>query len=214
MNEQNNLEQYTKYRGISRKLNGKILKYIHTTDKPRNDFKLIKVIKNNEVYLDSEVEQDYIYDFIIYEKTIENQSGLDMYLQKHEVVDNDEIKLINAMKNAKTALYKVIENSEDNLTITLENIQTNERLNIVDIGFSSSLNKQCLVFTRIISLDEISFTSGMSMVFSINHEDFIKRVLKKEMKKSDLDIHIQRFISYFYLSRKHGYDIRMVQTTK
>ncbi|MGL5712388.1 MAG: hypothetical protein ACRCXT_02475 [Paraclostridium sp.] len=214
MNAQKNLEQYTKYRGISRKLNGKILKYIHTTEKPRNDLSLIKIIRNNEVYLDSEVEQDYIYDFIIYEKTINNQSGLDMYLQNHEVVDSDEIKLIDAMKNAKSVLYKVIEVNGENLTITLENIETNEMIDIVDIGFSGTLNKNCLVFTRIISLDDISFTSGMSMIFNINHEDFIKRILKKELKKSDLDTDIQRFISYFYLARKNGYNISMVQTTK
>ena len=199
--------EYSKYRNIGMYLNDDILECLHDTQKPINDFKLLKIMKDNEIYLHREDEQDLCYDFILYEKTLNKKSGLDIYLENNDIEDEEELKLINAMKNAKTALYKAIGIDKEGSSVLLENVDTGERVGIIDIGLSKSIQEECLIFTRLIRLENISFTSGMSMVFDVDHEDFLKRVLKKEIRKSNLDSDIQRFISYFYLSRKHGYSI-------
>ncbi|MGL5712386.1 MAG: hypothetical protein ACRCXT_02485 [Paraclostridium sp.] len=199
--------EYSKYRNIGKYLNDDILEYLHDTQKPINDLKLLKIIKGNEIQLYTEDEQDLCYDFILYEKTLNKKSGIDIYLENNDVEDEEELKLINAMKNSYTALYRAIGVDKSGCSVLLENIDTGERTGIIDIGLSKSLNEECLIFTRLIKLENINFTSGMSMVFNTNHEEFLKRVLKKEIRKSNLDSDIQRFISYFYLSRKHGHSI-------
>lgn len=103
------VKEYSKYRSIGMYLNDDILECLHDTQKPINDFKLLKIMKGNEIRLHKENEQDLCYDFILYEKTLNKKSG------------------------------------------------------IIDIGLSKSIQDECLIFTR--------------------------------------------FISYFYLSRKHGYNI-------
>lgn len=199
--------EYSKYRNIGKHLNEDILKYLKLTQKPISDLRLLKIINGNEIQLYKEDEDDLCYDFILYEKTLNKKSGIDIYLENNDIQDEDELKLINAMKNVKTALYKAIGIDKEGSSVLLENVDTGERIGIIDIGLSKSIQEECLIFTRLIRLENISFTSGMSMVFDVNHEDFLKRVLKKEIRKSNLDSDIQRFISYFYLSRKHGYSI-------
>lgn len=108
------------------------------------------------------------------------------------------------MKNANTTMYEVLESNEEKATVKLKDIETNE---IIDFGLSKSITENCLIFTRILSTEEVNFTSGLLMIFSKNHKEYLARVLKKEIRKSSLDKQVQMFISYFHLARKQGTNI-------
>lgn len=52
------------------------------------------------------------------------------------------------------------------------------------------------------------------MLFNLNHIDFLERVAKKEMKKLNIENeNVKRFITFFYLSRQHGYNMTLTPTT-
>lgn len=195
---------YIDYRNAGKQLNNKILNFLNYTQKPSNDLKLLKILKGNNVYMFSPEEKDRSYDFIIYEKTLHGKSGLDLYLENIETNDTKELQLIDAMKNASAAIYKVMDLNSEKSTVKLQDLDTDEIIEIIDFGFSNTLNHDCLLFTRILKLEDINFTSGLAMIFNNNHKEFLQRVLKKDIRKSDLDSEVQKFISYFYLSRKHG----------
>lgn len=201
---------YREYRKDSKKFNHKILKYLEESEKPTYDFKLLDILKNNNVYMHSKGEKDRVYDFIIYEKTFNGKSGLDIYLKNNAVLDIREMQLAGAMKKAKTAMYKVLELDGEKSTVKLQHIDTDEIVEIIDFGSSKTLNENYLIFTRILRFQEVNFTSGLLMIFHINHKQFLENILKKEIKKSNLDSEVQEFISYFHLSRKHGINVLYV----
>lgn len=70
---------YMDYRNISKKFNHKILKYMEQSQKPQHDLNLLGVSKGNGAHKYEESDKDRILDFIIYEKTFNNNSGLDIY---------------------------------------------------------------------------------------------------------------------------------------
>ncbi|MGL4912822.1 MAG: hypothetical protein ACRC3Y_10390 [Romboutsia sp.] len=198
--------EYIKYRDIGKYLNNDILKYVCDTPKFKSDLTLLNVLKTNDICAYEEDELNLYGDFILYEKTSNKKSGLDLYLENN-YLDGEELRLINAMKSAYTSLYKTIDIDRQKCSVLLEKIDTGEEVSIIDIGLSKTLNNECLVFTRLIRLDNINLTSGMVMLFDNNHKDFLQRVLKKEMRKSNLEPDIQKFISYIHLSRKHALPI-------
>lgn len=205
---------YIEYRNTSKELNHKILKYMEQSEKQNYDLQLLNLIKGNNIYMHDEGEKDKIYDLIIYEKTFNGKNGLDIYLENNEATDTKELQLINAMQNAKTVLYEVIDSNDEKSTVKLKDINTEEIIEIIDFGFSKTLNTNALIFTRILQTKEVNFTSGLAMIFNKNHKDFLDRVLKKDIRKSNLDNEIQKFISYFYLSRKHGANVTHKDITK
>ncbi|CEI72133.1 MULTISPECIES: hypothetical protein [Romboutsia] len=208
------IKSYREYREISKILNDKIFDYLETTQKGLNDINIMGLLKNNRVYLDKNIEFDYCHDFILYEKTLNNKSGVDLFLESHKLEDKSEIELIESMKNSKTSLYKVIDIDKKDFKIKIEDINTKEIINIIDISLSRTLDKDHLVFTRIISIGDVNFTSGMVMLFNLNHIDFLERVAKKEMKKLNIENeNVKRFITFFYLSRQHGYNMTLTPTT-
>lgn len=172
------------------------------------------LLKNNRVYLNKNIEFDYCHDFILYEKTLNNKSGVDLFLENHKLEEKSEIELIESMKNSKTSLYKVIDIDKKDFKIKVEDTKTKETINITDISLSRTLDKGYLVFTRIISLGDVNFTSGMVMLFNLDHIDFLERAAKKEMKKLNIENEsVKRFITYFYLSRQHSHNITLASTT-
>lgn len=200
------IEIYKKYREKQMVLHSKILKSAVSRERLLKAASTMGILKKDQVVMEKEEEGDLFFDFNVYEKIEDNKNAVGIYIENNAVEDKIELELLEAMKNTNTSLYKIKSIDKEKHTLYLEDmLNGGEDISIIDIGFSESASCDMLLFLRIIKLQKFNFTSGVAMVFSGNHLEYLLRRSKKFAKKLEIeDESLKRFISYFYLHRTDG----------
>lgn len=200
------LEKYKEYRRIQTNLHGEILNKCVNRDDIYRTAEHLGILENNEIVLQLEYEKDVIFDYTVYEKIKNGKNSVSQYIELGEDTTAQENELLSVMEKTYTSLYEVVECEKEKGLVVLKDIlsQTNESYRVRDVGLSVR-NKDILIFTRLIHLDEFSMTSGLSYLFRENHKQYLLKRSKKLMKKINSGApSIDRFLAFFQLNRSDG----------
>jgi hypothetical protein len=201
------LEKYKEYREIQIRLHSKILDTCVRADDFNKSTEIMGIVKNSEIVLESNYEKDVILDFNLYEKIKNGKNSVSEYIELEVETTPREEELLTAMKKSSTGLYEVVECEKEKGIVILKDVSngSNDVIKVIDMGLSGSLNKNILVFTRLLHLDEITMTSGLGFIFTANHKQYLLKRSRKFMKKIDSgDASADRFIAFFQLNRSDG----------
>jgi hypothetical protein len=199
-------EKYRNYRKRQVELHMAILKeFVSDVDYLKMAALLGILNTNNQVVIESESEQEALYDFSIYGNIRAGSSALSEYLEKYPPESKEDKELLSAMKQSDIQLYDVMDNKKDGFTILKDQFHTTESINLIDISMRNYFNPNILLVTRLIHLNEFSMTSGLVFVFSKNHKDYLMKKSRKMIKKIQSgDDSVDRFIAFFKLNRLDG----------
>ena len=204
------INQYKEYRSTGIKLNEKIL---HTVDKNElmTAAKLLGMFEGNTIVFESNTEAEFLYDFVLNEVIDQNKSVVERYKERNNGASDIEKEILEALGSSYTSLYKVVSVSSETNTLEVKDLlnESDKLITITDLSFSQTAKPNLIIFTRLISLPQFTIASGANFLFSENHETYLLRQYKKQMKKAPgKNEAAKRFIVFFQLNRRDGLTAR------
>jgi len=196
------LEKYQLYRKVLMELHYKILDTI-VRDKLVQAAKILKVYKKEKFHFDNEDGINYLFDFVIYEKFIEDTSSIDLYLNMDIKFTNIEKTLLNGMKNATNSIYQIKKLDPLNHQLILEDlINIGQNATLTDINLSQTTIPSMILFTRVIKLDFFNLTSGMMLIFDAEQKENLLNQAKRQslLERDD----VLRYINIYHENRRMG----------
>lgn len=161
------------------------------------------------ILFDSEFEMDVMNDFITFEYIYNKQRLVDKFKEEFSPDNDREKEILKALVNSRTSLFVIVGVDVEDSVIWLSDIFGGEQnIRLVDVGLSMSAEVGFIMFTRLISFEDFSMTSGVSFVFKPDLKSYICRRYKKIMKKFKGENELQkRFVAFFKLSKECGLEI-------
>lgn len=199
------LDQYKHLRKELVNLHSAVLKKCTNNDVTQSA-KVMGILRNNTMVLNSENEKDSHMDFLVYGAGKSGKSILERYMETHDPANEDEKALLEAMKKSTISLYEVAETNRNEKFIMLKDVfDSGATFKVIDTGMSASLKEETLVFTRLIHLEKFSMTSGLGFVFSPSHKEYLLKRSRKLIRKINSgNPETDRFIAFFTLNRSDG----------
>ncbi|WEG11170.1 hypothetical protein PU629_13435 [Pullulanibacillus sp. KACC 23026] len=199
------LDQYKNYRNLQVELHTKILDECINDDDFLEAGNEIGVLKNNQIVVKYPNEEDFIYDFLIYENRNDGERALNEYINKGIETREEEKVLLNAMTQSVHSLYSIIDVDKEKNMLVLNDLLTNKVIHLIDFGFSQNANNNLLLYCRLMDLGEFYMTSGLAFLFKKDHKDYLLKKSRKLMKKINSGNDSKdRLLAYFWLNRKDG----------
>ncbi len=197
------LELYRQYRHLLMELHSNIIKTV-MPDMWKNSASRLGILKTTgDIDVHDKTENEYFFDFTLYERIHNNKSIIDIFLKNNKTLNMMEYELLLGMKRAFTSLYQIIEIKREKCQIILKDILNRERLiTLTDINFSQTCKVNQILFTRIIELTNFNFTSGMTIIFKGTYKNKLLEECQKQSLFETDEIH--RYISLFHMNRKIG----------
>ena len=208
----NSIEHYRQLRTVGTELNHNLFGQLSKTDM-NNAGRLLGILHKGVLMFDEEgsggVEISHFSDFAIFDYY--NGNGLNAVQRHCEQHQNQlpelEDHFVKACLNAKSSLFSVIDVDQTNSTILLQDMfDDNYQVEIIDISMSKSPSiKNFFLFIRIISIDSINMTSGVSFVFHKEDEEFLKKKYKTMIKSTvAYTQQAKNYIVFLKLNKRYG----------
>lgn len=193
------IEQYQFYRRSLMDFYSKIQKRV-SREMIDQAAELLNIIENKQFVFDNKNEADFLFDFIYYEKLFNGNSAIDLFLQDQPKLNKIEKELIQSMKNATNSLYKIDSiNVHQHQIKLIDLIHMGRSIIITDINLSRTCHPSMILFTRIIELNNLNFTSGLLMIFDGSRKDLLKGNKPNLLNNAATN----RYISLFHENRKN-----------
>ncbi len=217
----NSLEYYRQLRSEGMDLNSKLFRQLNRADL-NNAGRLLGVLRKGVLMLDDEegtggTNMEHFADFAIFDYY--NAEGLNVvqrYWQKHKgQLSEAEDRLIQAYLNARSSLFSVVEVDPQKSIIKLQDLfDDNYQVEITDISMSQSpLVNDCLIFTRVLTVEPFNITSGISFVFRKDKEEILLKKYKPMIKQTiAYTPQAKNFIVFLKLSHKLGVQTKYALT--
>ena len=134
-----------------------------------------------EFDMESELGAKVFYDIMIYKFAPNMNCITEVFIEKNRYRKLEKIELLQSMMDSTTiGLFEIVEAEEETGYVTIENVLTGEEFQIIDIGLSGSPGAdQSYMYTRIITHNGISFSTGLGMIF-LKDNPFIRDFIEKE----------------------------------
>lgn len=95
--------------------------------------------------------------------------------------------MLECMKNSYVGLFKVIAVDRNDGYVTYQDVFTKKKFKIIDIAMSSTLRvdkgREIYTYNRIITVDDISFATGIHCIFSLDSKLLMKFINSNNYKK-------------------------------
>lgn len=119
------------------------------------------------------------------------------FIDKNRFRKPEKIEFLNSMLNSVAGLFEIIKIDMGLGQVHLKNVLTNKEYCITDIGLSSNPNNEKFyIYTRVISYKNISFGTGLNLIF--NKEDaFIRKWIEENLKEYNKKEEITRFMELY-----------------
>jgi len=179
------INKYKRWRKLGMKLNHSIEKEIPQDVLLEAAGEFHMLTKDGIIIFDSKDETAYLMDRIIYDIERDSKRYIEYYLEKYKDSLSDmQKRLLEAMQNSVYSLF-IIRDVKAGVGAHITDAFSNERLFLCDINMSQTVQKGCLISCRIISIDNIHFTSGCACIFKGIHlkllrDNFINLFEKKK----------------------------------
>jgi len=105
------------------------------------------------------------YDIHIYKMTPYSNSITEEYLSQRRFRTPEKIALLEAMNSSICGLYEITDRDKNLGYVYLKNVFTNTEHKIIDIGLTATENRDLYIYRRIVTVNEISFSVGITLVF-------------------------------------------------
>jgi hypothetical protein len=206
--EQQNL--YNEYREAEIKLvNDKIFKSLGKEILLNAARVLDMTDENDNIMFTDENQMGALLDFAIHELRIDGKNAIDTYIETYGFENEMEKKVLKALRESYTSLYRIVNISEDkNMVFIKDLLQEVKNTRLTDIGLSKSCNTDMLIFTRILPFEELSMTSGASFLFEAEIEPKMLALYKKTINQVITDKEANKYIIFYSLFKNYGLNMK------
>ena len=197
LNRKTHIKKYNKIRKLHSVILDSMENYIFNS---KYDFKkyinmimndLKKVVKDLDIEFDLDDPEDIVTlsELLIYNNHPKIETVTDIYIKKKRFKTEEKNKMLESMKNSYIGLFEVVDVDRWDGYVTLQDIFTKKTFKIIDIALSSSCrideNKKRYLYSRIITYEDISFSSGLHYMFTSNSKEFLEFIDSKKYQKYD-----------------------------
>jgi len=212
--EDKKLQRYKELRESGRELVSKITKVIpnRILDQVAKE---MNILVKGVLVFDSEEGMFSLFDRITFDIIWNGKGAIEHFEaeSKHELSE-DERKRLNAMKEARFSLFEVVglnPGVSAYLSDLLSGIFASMRIELTDINMSRTFSVGTLLATRIIRVENICMTSGVSYPFLPIHKNALISGIKKLQttkysKEKDFDVSRDYSLYFYKQHRKSGLD--------
>lgn len=198
LNSKPHIKKYNHYRKVhadilesmaSYVFNGKydFGKYIDELNKDR-EVSSFAYLKGFDLSSDDPDDVSIIAELFVYKNLKEVPSVTEIYLEKNKFKNADKVKLLKAMNESYVGLFKVTDIDFDNAYVTYEDVFTHKKFKVIDISMSAFSkvddDNPIYMYNRVITVDGISFGTGIHCNLSYNNKEFRKFLKEHDYKKS------------------------------
>lgn len=195
LNRKDHIKKYNKLRKIHGEILDSMQNYILSG---KYDIKKYDDIVNSEL---SKMVDDFDIDFdlnndddvtifielFVYNNHPNIPSVTDIYLDNNKFKNLEKVKMLECMKNSYVGLFKVIAVDRNDGYVTYQDVFTKKKFKIIDIAMSSTLHidkkRQLYTYNRIITVDDISFATGIHCNFTTKSKLLMKFINNHNYKK-------------------------------
>jgi hypothetical protein len=170
---------------------------------------LLGIAEGNAVFFGSMDETDVVMDFALNDYTVEGRNAVQIYRERYGG-NEVELDILDALLSSYTSLFKITSvPRKENVVFFDDIINGRSHVGLIDIALSKTATVGMLLFFRLLSFSDFNMTSGVSFAFPGELEGYLRRNYKKLSKKvkSDSDS-IKRFVSFFWLSKTDGLEMK------
>lgn len=212
----NSLKHYRQLRSEGMNFNSKLFRQLTRADLD-NIGRLLGILRKGALKFDEEgtggTDINHFSDFAIFDYY--NAKGLNVvqryWRQYQGQLSKEEDRLIQAYLNTRSSLFSVLEIDHQKSTIKLQDLfDDNYKVEITDISMSQfPLLNDCLIFTRVLTLESFNITSGVSFVFRKDKEEILRKKYKSMIKQTvAYTPQAKNFIVFLKLSHKFGLPLK------
>lgn len=134
---------------------------------------------------------------IIYKNSKDMNCITEDFINKNKFRKPEKIELLHSMLDSEAGLFEIVETDIKLGQVHLKNVLTNKEYCVTDIGLSSNFNNEKFYFyTRIIKYKDISFGTGLSIMFD-KKDTFICKWIEENLKEYDKKEEIIRFMELY-----------------
>ncbi len=211
------IKQYYKCRKIHGEVLNSMEKYIldnkfdlnYELNKITNN--LLKETNNNydlftfDFDLSNEFELNIFNDITIYKSHPNMNCVIEEYISKNKFKNEDKIKMLEAMNKSFVSFFKILKKDYDGF-IELKDMITQNTYKVIDISLSNPMYKgNVYLYSRLITVDDISFLSGL-MMFPTNNKkvnNYIKTCKYRNKSK------FVQLLEVYNLNKEYGIKFRI-----
>ncbi|ELY62734.1 hypothetical protein C492_07520 [Natronococcus jeotgali DSM 18795] len=206
------LERYQRFREQGRELHSKIFDVYLDRDIIDETSQLLDLDRDGDALLyDTEEEQSVHMDFILHEYHQNGTTFVERYRDEEGGDSELERELLDAMVRAETSLFRVTEIDSSASQVVLEDVLGDETgIELTDRNFSRTAPPDILLFLRLVRLEDITMTSGLSFAFRPSTEEHLVSVYDQVLERTNRPESMSRFIIFHKLNRKYGLDVHQV----
>lgn len=123
-----------------------------------------------------------LYDMLIYKKAPNINCITEEFIQKHRYRKPEKIEFLQSMLNSEVGLFEITGTDSEEGYACLKEVFTGSEYRITDIGLSGDRGyDRVYIYTRIITYHNVSFSTGLSLIFS-KTDPFINSFIKQQKK--------------------------------
>jgi hypothetical protein len=205
-----NLTLYKNYRQVGMDLNTELIKqvdvevFVHAAN-------LLGLLEKGNVVIKERQQSDYLYDFVLHENLNNQYTMVEKYKANNSSEDELKTTVLNAFLSSYTSLFKIIAVTAETSTLELQDVLNSDRENVfvTDLNFSKTAKVGMLLFSRILTFDDLAMFSGSSFLFKAEHESYIHTKYKKLIKKVPIENEpAKRFVAFYQLNQTDGLKIQ------
>jgi len=161
---------------------------------------------------DTEVGAQAFADMFVYKPSPNMNCITEEYINRKRYRKPEKIEFLHSMLNSELMLFELIGTDYDEGYAFIKDVFTKNEYKLVDVGLSNRQkdDMDLYIYTRIITYHDISFSSGLNIVFR-KSDPFIKDFIKRHKKGYSHLGSLTRFLELYkrYSSDPGDIDVTM-----
>lgn len=214
LSEKSHIKKYNKIRKMHNEILESMLNYITSgkydiqkyTQIINSDLKKVTDKIKIDLHENNPNDLNIILELFVYDNHPMIQSITDIYLKTNRLKNLEKIRLLEAMKKSKVSIFKIVAVDTDEGYVTYEDIFTKEQIKIIDITYTAfyriSDNKDVYLYNRIITYDDISFTTGLNCSFTPGNKKLKEYIKSNKFARSSSFINCLALYDIYKHSKK------------
>jgi len=202
--------RYLAYRRTANELMSQVMKRALPRDGLIRAGKALGMVERTIFIFESEEDMAILSDFALHDVRTRGKTAIERYRETAETISPVEEKILDAHAAAATSLFRVTATNPAEDTLTLEDLlQPSRTVRLTDIQLSHSATPNMLIFTRCVTFEEITSTSGVAFVFpDYRDKQLVADYLRERRRVKAGQEGRQRFEHFYRAHRLFGNPIR------
>lgn len=210
------IDRYREYRDGGKDLNNRIIELCLDEATIKESAELLGLGLTDEIESvpgNKEVHVDVGKDFAMHEYRQGKQTAVASF-QEQELWESElEKELLDAFIQSGTSLFRVTSVNEAEGILIMEDLLNDvHKIKLTDIGLSKSVDPGLLLFCRLIRLEEVNMTSGVTLPFPDGSEEILVSVyedMRDEIRPYPDSV--VRYISFYGMYEQFGIEIQVLR---